>query len=355
MQKKFFFTSLLAVLLFSLSTPVSKLLLKNIDPVALASLFYLGAAIFLIPFGYKDFPREFAHLKRNKRDVLRLLGATLFGGIIGPIALLYGIKMINATTSALLLNLETVATTILAYLFFKEVLSKRIIISSLLTLTAGFLLVLKNGFEFNLGGILIVIACFAWGFDNNFTATIEGISPKTNTILKGLMAGTFNLLLALLLDSFNIPLTLILLALLAGFITYGISIVLYISAARNIGATRSQIIFSSNPFLGVIISYLIFYETLNSQFFFALIMMATAIIVLYYETHEHNHIHQEEEHEHEHSHEDHHHYHSHDNTMIDSKTNHTHQHKHAKLIHSHFHYPDIHHRHKSYTELQSKR
>jgi drug/metabolite transporter (DMT)-like permease len=344
MGKKFFFISFLAAILFSLSTPISKILLKEISPVFLASLFYLGAAFFLLPFSYKEFKGEFLHLKQERKDVLRLLGATVFGGILGPISLLYGIRMINATTSALLLNLETVATTILAYLFFKEGLSKKVVISSIISIIAGFILVLKSGLDFSFGGILIIIACISWGLDNNFTATVEGISPKTNTIIKGFTAGTFNLFLAFFLNELDIKYTLIVIALIAGFITYGISIVLYISSARNIGATRSQIIFSSNPFLGVIISYFIFHEALDSKFFIAFILMALAIIILYYEKHTHSHIHAEKEHTHEHCH-DIHHDHYHDN-QEDKLKNHTHVHKHKKISHSHFHYPDIHHRHK---------
>ena len=39
-----------------------------------------------------------------------------------------------------------------------------------------------------------------------------------------------------------------------GAVSYGLSILLYITAAQNLGATRSQLIFSSSPFIGLLIA-----------------------------------------------------------------------------------------------------
>jgi len=130
LNKKYFGFAIIAALLFGVSTPISKLLLERSNPVFLASLFYLGAAFFLLPFSRKEFKQELRHIKNDKKDVYRLIGAIFFGGVLGPVCLLFGIKMINATSASLLLNLETVATTFLAWIFFKEGLGKRVLICS---------------------------------------------------------------------------------------------------------------------------------------------------------------------------------------------------------------------------------
>ena len=105
MQRSYLYAFLSAVL-FGISTPMSKLLLEQTNPIMLAALFYFGAAFFLMPIGYKEFSREIAHLKQTPKDLFRLTGATIFGGIAGPICLLFGIDMVTATTASLLLNLE---------------------------------------------------------------------------------------------------------------------------------------------------------------------------------------------------------------------------------------------------------
>ena len=272
MNKKYYILAIFSALLFSLSTPASKLLLDKINPIFLAALYYLGAAVFLLPFSYKDLSREYKCLREQKKDFFRLLGAVIFGGIIGPLCLLFGIKSLNATSSSLLLNIETVATTFLAWLFFREHISRRVAISSILTVVAGILLVLKSDFQINYGGLLIVFACIAWGLDNNFTATVEGISPKTNTIIKGTLAGFFNLIIAFLFYKIEASFVSIAFAVVIGFFSYGLSISLYITSARYFGAARSQIVFSIHPFLGAIISYFIFWdnpdETLDIVFIY---------------------------------------------------------------------------------------
>ena len=182
------------------------------------------------------------------------------------------------------------------------------------------------------------------GFDNNFTATVEGLTPATNTIIKGLAAGLFNFILAWLYYDLNIELINVIYALLVGGFSYGLSISLYISSARYLGATRAQIVFAINPFLGLLLSYFIFNDLLDLKFFFALSVMIIAVIILYIERHVHLHEHLELEHEHEHTHDDDHHSHSHPG--LPAKTKHIHRHYHTALTHSHLHYPDIHHKHR---------
>jgi len=345
MKQRSYLYAFLSAMLFGISTPLSKLLLDQTNPILLASLFYLGAAVFLIPVGYKEFSREIKHIKGHRKDLLRLIGATVFGGILGPICLLYGIDMVTATTASLLLNLETVATTVLAWMFFKEHISKQVLISCLLTVIAGSILVIGQDVNFTVGCLLILLGCICWGLDNNFTAAVEGVSPVTNTIFKGLIAGTFNGFLALQIYSLgDLSFSTILFAAIIGFLAYGLSITLYITAAREMGASRSQIIFATNPFLGALASYLIFFNPLDWTFFVAVTVMIASLLVLFREHHHHEHTHNDEEHEHEHTHDDGHHDHSHEG--LPANTRHTHKHRHTKTRHDHPHYPDIHHRHK---------
>jgi len=313
------------------------------SPILLAALFYLGAALSLLPFSKNKFAQELKYIKKSPKDVKRIIGAVVFGGILGPICLLYGVKLTTASTASLLLNLETVATTFLAFIIFKEHVGKRVVLASILTILAGALLIINFDYNINIGGLLVALGCFFWGFDNNFTATVEGISPQTNTIIKGLVAGLFNLFLALALGHYQIDLWTFIFAILVGFVSYGFSISLYILSARQLGASRSQIIFASNPFIGSLLSFLIFWNLPGTKFLIALGIMILAVILLYYEKHAHMHCHPELEHEHEHTHDDDHHFHSHKGSTDRQK--HTHKHIHKKQDHSHLHYPDLHHRH----------
>src|SRR3989339_1173669 len=198
MKKIYIVHAILAAFLFGLSTPFSKLILNhNNSPLLLASLFYLGAALFLLPFKIKNLKNEISQLISHKSDLKRIAGAIIFGGITGPVALLYGIKYSSPESASLLLHMETVATSFFAWFVFKEHLSTKVILSSILTVIAGSLLVINFNLSINYGGALIILACIFWGIDNNLTANVASISPTVNTILKGFFAGSFNFILFL--------------------------------------------------------------------------------------------------------------------------------------------------------------
>ena len=344
MKKKQFLTLILSAFLFALSTPLSKILLDQNSPVFLAALFYLGNALGLLPLFHKSFFNELKGIKKEKADLLRLSLSVIFGGIIAPVALLIGIQKATAATASLFLNFEFLVTALIAYFFFHEHLGKRFILSCLAALSAGIIIALPQQHEVQLGLLFVIVACFSWGFDNNLAATMRSISPETNTIVKGIFGGLFNL--TLYFSQGNIPsiapLTLVG-ALAIGFISYGVSIVLYIRGAREVGAARSQMIFALNPFLSVLLSWIFLKEKFDAYFFAGLVLMILAAWIIYRENHEHAHDHNEEEHIHEHSHNDDHHFHEHHGEEKSLK--HTHFHKHQSLKHHHPHYPDIHHRH----------
>ena len=125
---------MLAATLFGLSTPFAKLLLDDISPVALAGLLYLGAFLGL---GLYTVARRFASGQQavpssgalRKADLPWLAGAILSGGILAPVSLMLGLTLISGFSASLLLNMEGVATAIIASMLFKESLGRRIVIA----------------------------------------------------------------------------------------------------------------------------------------------------------------------------------------------------------------------------------
>ena len=69
-----------------------------------------------------------------------LLGAIFFGGIVGPVALLFGLLQVSASTASLLLNLEAVLTAVIAWLVFRENAGRRIVLGMLAIVAGGVVL-----------------------------------------------------------------------------------------------------------------------------------------------------------------------------------------------------------------------
>lgn len=356
------FLALLSAILFGVSTPIAKVLLDSVPPFTLAGLFYLGAALLLLPAvlrgGRKA--RELtdasdAHdhgrtnisafgLPKDAKNLRYLGGAVLFGGVLGPLALLFGLRLATAGSVSMLLNLETVATAMLGVLLFKEHLGKWTVVANLGVLTAGVLLSLEGGAPGLLGGLLVAAAALAWGFDNHFTALIDGIRPVESTFWKGLVAGTVNLAIGLATsEDLALSPKVWLAALAVGGLSYGLSITLYISSAQSLGAVRAQMIFAAAPVFGVLGAVVYLDEPFTAIQSIAALLIAGAIWLLFQDDHGHAHQHAALTHTHAHRHDDDHHGHPHDG--IEPGQCHTHEHNHEPVAHNHAHWPDLHHRH----------
>ena len=89
-----------AAVLFGLSTPAARLLVGTVDPWLLAGVLYLGSGGGLTLYRWSRHLFKRVHLEPpvNGTDLYRLGGAILFGGIIAPVLLTYGLAMGTASS-----------------------------------------------------------------------------------------------------------------------------------------------------------------------------------------------------------------------------------------------------------------
>jgi drug/metabolite transporter (DMT)-like permease len=336
------FWCLLAAALFGASTPAAKTLVGEMGAPLLAGLLYAGAALAVLP---RVATRSWAN-NPNRSNSLRLSGAVLFGGLLGPVLLLLGLNAAPAGAVSLWLTLETVATAALARCFFREHLGA-------LGWSAVGLVVLASALlssELHLGWavVLVALACLCWGLDNNFTSQIDAYTPEQITLVKG-AATALVLIPTGLWQGGRGDLPQIGVALVIGGLGYGLSLVLYVAGAQQLGATRSQLIFSSSPLFGLVPAWLLLGEPVGWFHAAAVVLMALAIGLLQRDSlsHCHTHHHRQLTHTHFHRHDDGHHDHDHDGVLLGPSVFgwHQHEHTHPEVTHRHPHRPDLHHRH----------
>jgi len=336
--------ALLAAVLFGLSAPIAKILLRDLSPQALAGLLYVGSGIGLTGLALVRSGTSGAEARLQPADIPFVAGAIAFGGIAAPILLMIGLQRTPASTASLLLNLEAVFTGLIAWAIFHENINSRITAGLVAILAGGVVLSWQGSFEFReyAGPLAIASACLCWGIDNNLTQRISAADPVRIASLKGLSAGTVNTLLAVFLRQWHWS-GLMWAALALGFMAYGLSLVLYIRALRELGTARAGNYFSVAPFVGAVAAVILWREPVNVDLLAAGALMAGGVWLHITESHEHHHVHEPMTHVHKHTHDEHHqHEHSPENPVSEP---HTHPHRHERLEHSHPHYPDIHHRH----------
>lgn len=333
--------ALIAAVLFGAATPLSKVLLRELPPVQLAGLLYLGAAAGLLPVVAWRGGGSSAGISR--RGTLRLMGAIAFGGILGPLLLLIGLRLASATSVSLWLNMELVATAVLGHLFFRERLGWSAWIGVAGVALAGMVLAGAEAQSGAVAAVLVTLACVCWAVDNHLTALIDGMSATRATFWKCGVAGAVNLVLGLAAQSFGASFVVTGLALAVGAFSYGASIVLYVSAAQHLGATRSQTLFATAPFFGLVLSATLLGEPVTGAHAAAALLMLAALGVMFAARHGHTHTHVRLAHTHVHRHDDGHHAHDHGEEAVPPV--HGHWHEHEPVVHAHPHWPDLHHRH----------
>ncbi len=334
---------LLSGFLFGIATPFSKLLLYYLNSFQLAGLLYIGAAVAMLPYIFRK--QSGLKLLFTRGNGIKIIGIIFFGGFLGPVLLLAGLKTANAASVSIWLNMELVATAILGVLFFRDSLDKPAWIGVILTVIAGIVTSAGEGSAGITAGLLITAACVCWAIDNHLTALCDGASPQSVTFAKGLVAGSVTFIIGCFLSSQPLNFSEISPAILVGMFSYGISIVLYVTSAQNLGATRSQILFSTAPFWGVVLSYMFIKEAFQWVHVFSIILLAIAVVITYLFSHNHIHNHSSIDHTHYHKHGDEHHTHEHEGELKPFGKWHSHSHKHEPTKHDHPHFPDLHHRH----------
>lgn len=336
-----------AAALFGASTPLAKLLLGDgQDPWLLAGLLYLGSGLGLAAYRLARYQagQAASEAPLRRADLPWLALVILAGGVAGPVLLMLGLSRTEATTAALLLNLEGLATMAIAWLWFRENVDRRLLLGALAILAGALLLSWRGGpGAVGPGALLIAGACLAWGIDNNLTRKLSSADPLAIAMAKGLVAGTVNLVLGMAMGAaWPAPWSLAGAAML-GLLGYGVSLVLFILALRHLGTARTGAYFSLAPFIGALLALPLFGEAVTPALLGAGALMALGVWLHLTERHAHVHNHEALAHDHRHSHDTHH---AHEHAPGDpSGEPHSHPHRHTPLRHSHPHYPDLHHRH----------
>lgn len=268
--------AILAAALYAISSPVSKILLNKVSPTMMAALLYLGAGIGMSIIGFyrKKTGKIKEEMKITKKEMPYTVGMVVLD-ILAPIFLMIGLTRTTPANVSLLNNFEIVATSLIALFIFKEVISKRLWIAIILITIASIVLSIEDAssFSFSLGSIFVLIASVCWGLENNCTRMLSVKDPLQVVVIKGFGSGFGSLLISFILKETSTDVFYIIATLLLGFVAYGLSIYFYVYAQRELGAAKTSAYYAIAPFIGVVLSFIIFSDIPTISFIAALLIM----------------------------------------------------------------------------------
>jgi drug/metabolite transporter (DMT)-like permease len=270
------FLAVLAAALYAINSPLSKLLLPFMPPTLMAGFLYLGAGLGMVAIALiRRSKKESATEAGLTRAELPFTIAMIFLDIAAPIFLLIGLNATTAANASLLNNFEIVATAMIARMVFKEKISPRLFGGILFVVLSCLILSFEDisGLRFSYGSLFILAACVCWGFENNCTRKISSKDPLQIVLLKGIFSGLGSVIIGLCVgERIKNPWS-IAAVLGVGFVAYGLSIFFYVYAQRLLGAARTSAYYAIAPFIGTLLSLVIFREMPPATYFIALVLM----------------------------------------------------------------------------------
>ncbi|HJJ29279.1 MAG TPA: DMT family transporter [Methanocorpusculum sp.] len=268
--------ALAAALLMGTKTPVSKLLLDSTDPVMSSTLFSAGAAVgllFVMFFARKTAVVDAAcHLRKSDAPYLI---AIILTSLAGALSFYFGLSLCASSNASLLNNFTVVSTALIAFLIFKENISKRLWIGIILTVLGCVALSAANlsSLQFSPGSLLIVLSCVFYGFNNNFMKKIAHRNPVEIVIVRCAGIALCSLCIAMALGSSLPDPAIVLLMLVCGFVFSGLVNIFIVYAQRYVGAAKTGAIIGISPLIGVLIAVLFLGESLSIIFIGSLVLV----------------------------------------------------------------------------------
>jgi len=279
------FYAIAAAAFYALNVPCSKMLLVQISPIFMAGLLYIGAGLGVGILYLFRIKHESQSERLDRKDFPYTLGMVLLD-IIAPILLMFGVKYGTSSNASLLGNFEIVTTTLIALFIFSERVSLRLWFAILFITASSIILSFEDlqAFNFSIGSIFVLGATICWGLENNCTRKISGKSTYMIVTIKGLCSGLGSIIVSITTCEINFATKYIPLALLLGFVAYGLSIFTYIRAQKYLGAAKTSAFYAIAPFIGVLFSILLLDEKITLQNVIAFLVMIIGTIFVVYDT-----------------------------------------------------------------------
>ena len=271
------FLAVLAAALYAINSPFSKILLDYMPSTLMAGFFYLGAGLGMgiVALFRKTIKKQRTEEKITHRDLPYTI-AMISLDIAAPIFLLLGLSFTTAANASLLNNFEIVATALIALLIFKESISPRLWVGIVFVVASCALLSIDDAssLKFSVGSGFILLACVCWGIENNCTRRLSAKDPLEIVLLKGIFSGIGSIIIGFVIGERITHIWSIFAVLVVGCVAYGLSIFVYVYAQRILGAARTSAYYAIAPFIGAVLSLIIFKDVPGYTFFIALTLMA---------------------------------------------------------------------------------
>ncbi len=229
------------------------ILVQEFPPLLLAAFRLIVTTVFLL--GYAFFTHRFVKITMQEVKLLLLLG--LVGTLFNQVAFFNGLKLTDATTAALILSLTPITTAFLSSIFLREVLTRKMILGSLVAVIGVFFVVGKGGgIQLNAGVIFIFLAMLTFSCSIIIVRKLtERLDPFTITVYATATGSVMLIPVAFLsepLTGASHPLWAWLLLIASAIVMQGICALIWNGQLKKVGAGKASIFLNLQPFAAMV-------------------------------------------------------------------------------------------------------
>lgn len=229
------------------------LYLSDVDPLVTAGFANLFAALVIMPLAGRP--------KFSKQDRPRLVAIALLGAALAPVIYFFALLQTTASEAAVLVNAETVFTVMLAVAILRERASGLDLTAVGVVVAGAVALSLAGNLAFDMTHLLanglVILSTLIWASDNVIsTGLARRNAPHAIAAWKNMIGAPIVIAVALAVGA-NMALTSehLLGLFLVGGVGIGVSLVLFYTALRHIGAYRTAAIFGLQGAFGAVLGY----------------------------------------------------------------------------------------------------
>lgn len=266
---------LMITVFWGASYMLTKLGLGNLEPFNLTAIRFIIAFILSAAVFHKQV------LSADKKTIKYslILGMLLVGMFI---SMTFGLQYTTASNAGFLISLSVVLIPIISFIFLKQKIEKKIILSLCLVLIGIALLTLDTQFRINVGDLLCILCAL---FCAVHVIVIGIYTKEVDSIALGILqlgfAGLFCIIISMITEGVKLPNTPIswFSVLMLSIFCTAIGYIVQSTAQRYTSATHTGLILSLEPVFSAILSYIFLKETLAARGYVGALLMLLSVLI----------------------------------------------------------------------------
>ncbi|MHB1419178.1 MAG: DMT family transporter [Bacillota bacterium] len=269
-EKQALYMLVLVSIIWGINFVVGKILTEQFSPIFLVAMRLLVTSCFLLIYAGSSMQLK----KVSRKDFLLLAVIGTVGIFLNQMIFFYGLAYTTVANASLISALTPLATTLLAWMFLKEMVTSKKIVGAVLGI-AGVAVLLTGGTHLsvaaiNLGDLLTFVAMFLWSMAiimiKKATARLDPLLITVYiTVIGAVMMNMVNAWQWFSgKDTISIEPWAWVLLVSSAIVSQGIGFVLWNKGLSILGAGRSSMFMNIQPFVAIIVGFFVLRQPIYS-------------------------------------------------------------------------------------------